>query len=410
MRRKKILLLMLLGTMLSLKAQMPVGRYSFIHYKDNTLHNDSGVLDSFYQKLFVLQQQHKGVVRVLHIGDSHIQADNFSGTVRQNLQENFGNAGRGLVFPYRVAKTNGPDGLLSSSNAVWNVKRNVFINNPMPIGISGISIENTQSHATVQISVNNTPALNYGFTELTLFHQTGPDCNDVDATDGNGDALFQRVYTGIDNVSHWQLNKPANAVTFTMMGNDSAEKTNRIYGVLMENDSPGVLYNMAGVNGAEFRHYNAARYFFEQSKYLAPNLIILSLGTNEALGGTINTDDMYENIRQMVDSLKQQNPGAVFLFTTPSDSYRRARKGFLKNANTQKSKNTIIRFCEEQHYAFWDLNAVMGGYGSMMYWYRNGLAQRDLIHFTVRGYQLQGNLLYNAIIQGYEKYTERNTK
>ena len=228
MGRKKILMLLMLGAVLSLHAQLPVGRYTFIHYKDNMLHNDSGVLDSFYSKLAVLQQKNQGVVRVFHIGDSHIQADNFSGTVRQNLQENFGNAGRGLVFPYRVAKTNGPDGLLSSSNSVWSAKRNVFINNPMPIGVSGISIENKDPHATLQISVNNTPSLNYGFTQLTLFHHTGADGNEVDAADGNGDALFQRVYTGIPNVSHWQLNKPANAVTFTMMGNDSVEKINRI--------------------------------------------------------------------------------------------------------------------------------------------------------------------------------------
>ena len=32
------------------------------------------------------------------------------------------------------------------------------------------------------------------------------------------------------------------------------------------------------------------------------------------------------------------------------------------------------------------------------------LSARDRIHFNVKGYELQGNLLYDAIIKGYNDY------
>ena len=43
-------------------------------------------------------------VKILQIGDSHIQPDNFSGETRRKLQSQYGNGGRGLVFPYTLGK------------------------------------------------------------------------------------------------------------------------------------------------------------------------------------------------------------------------------------------------------------------------------------------------------------------
>ena len=49
-----------------------------------------------------------GIVRILHIGDSHIQAEFVTNALRAMLQEVYGNAGRGLVSPLRLAGTNQP--------------------------------------------------------------------------------------------------------------------------------------------------------------------------------------------------------------------------------------------------------------------------------------------------------------
>ena len=51
--------------------------------------------------------------------------------------------------------------------------------------------------------------------------------------------------------------------------------------------------------------------------------------------------------------------------------------------------------------AVWDQFDVMGGLKSMQAWEKAGLAQKDKIHFTRDGYQLMGDLLYNALITDY---------
>ena len=56
---------------------------------------------SFFEKL---KNADKDKVVILHIGDSHIQSD--IGQAQQELCcKNFGVGGRGIVFPYQIAKT-----------------------------------------------------------------------------------------------------------------------------------------------------------------------------------------------------------------------------------------------------------------------------------------------------------------
>ena len=52
----------------------------------------------------------------------------------------------------------------------------------------------------------------------------------------------------------------------------------------------------------------------------------------------------------------------------------------------------------------------MGGLGSMQQWQGKGLAQTDKVHFTNAGYQLVGDLLYNALITEYIKHVKRLAK
>src|SRR3954465_12415254 len=71
-------------------------KYPFVTTVFNRIFNNAP-LDSFYAKLSRLKESGKGVVSIVHIGDSHIQADFLSGIVRESMQSFFGNAGRGMV-------------------------------------------------------------------------------------------------------------------------------------------------------------------------------------------------------------------------------------------------------------------------------------------------------------------------
>lgn len=381
---------------------------TFIKKEKNFIHNDSSSLVQFYEKLYQLQQLKSSRISIVHIGDSHIQADALSGLVRQKLQLKFGNAGRGFVFPYRLAKSNEPSSYKSSTNKVWDYKRNVFIDKPLPIGLGGYTIESRDSLAEINLMVKDQPGLGYAFTKFTLFHDKNPEnfditiCDDLNCERGT----FQYKNKNQNPfVSEIVFDKPIKQVVLKNKCVDTiCQKSTRVYGMLLENDSTGVLYNMIGVNGAEYRHYNFSKYFLEQLNYLKPELVIISLGTNEAFGGSFNKDIFYKQIDSMVVSIKSKNPNASFLLCTPSDSYKRSRNGRIKNPFVKDAQETIIKYALDNNIAYWDLLEVMGGWGSMQNWYLKQLSARDKVHFTSKGYQIQGDLLYNAIIEGYYKY------
>lgn len=384
--------------------------FKFIKKNQNKIENDSLALQLFYEKLYQLQQSHNGRVNITHIGDSHIQADFFSGSVRQKMQLKFGNAGRGLIFPYRIAKSNEPGTYRTESKSTWNAKRNVFYDNPLPIGIAGFAVETTDSLAEIAVTLKDQPGLGYSFSKLTLFHEKGQNNYDITVCD---DVNCERgVFKSGDKsanpfVSELKLDKPMEQFILRNKQTDTAnQRSTRIYGILLENDSAGVLYNMIGVNGSEYKHYNMSKYFTAQVSFLNSDLIILSLGTNEAYSMGFDRVKFNNNIDTLVMNLKQSNPNASILLTTPGDSFRKSRKGRVKNPDMKIARVTIINYCMQHNLAYWDWFEIMGGYGSMANWYLMKLAQKDRVHYNGRGYMIQGDLLYRALMNGYNRYVQ----
>lgn len=402
------------GQVVDFNIDTALKKYTFIKQDSSYLHNDSLALLPLYKKLYELQSTGKGRVNIAHIGDSHIQADNFSGNVRQHFHLDFGNAGRGLIFPYRLAKSNEPLDYKTTSPVKWDYKRNVFMDQPMPIGISGYTIRTTDTAASILLWLKGQRTLNYGANKLTIFHERGPNSFDLAVYDTLHHELgFVNMLSTSDTPYTSVLNFDS---TYTKLiirpcPKDSNQRSEQIYGMLLENGRPGVLYNMIGVNGAEFRHYNRSQFFAEQFSYLGSDLVIISLGTNEGFNyKAFNAAAFYVQIDSLVSSIQRNNPGVCILLTTPGDSFKRAgRKGRVKNPAIVEVRNTIIQYAKDKNLAWWDWFEACGGYGAMAKWYAAGMADRGRVHYSRKGYEIQGELFYKAMMKGYVRYVKSVT-
>jgi hypothetical protein len=74
------------------------------------------------------------------------------------------------------------------------------------------------------------------------------------------------------------------------------------------------------------------------------------------------------------------------------------------NANGPVVEKAMMELAQEFNGAVFNQFRVMGGLGSSSKWVRAGLMNRDHIHFLTAGYQLMGDLLYNAFVQDYNDY------
>lgn len=378
-------------------------KYPFIKTEKNRIEGDTISLMPFFEKLSQLHDSIIPKVSVLHIGDSHIQADFFPGMVRQNLQLQFGNAGRGLIAPFKVARTNEPSTIRSSSNTKWNARRMVNEKDSLPIGISGVSIATEDFNSQLKITTFNKDGIDNSFSKITLFHQKGLKNYNFNVCDSLN-CFEAKIDSKNDTLKSYSIVKvkPCNTVIFNIDNSDTLSKKNAlIYGMLLENEKPGVLYNMIGINGAEFRHYNKNARLLEQIQLLTADLIIISLGTNEAFSRDYNNQNFHNQIDSFVTAIKLRNPNAVLLLTTLGDSNKRVK---YQNPNNNKARKVLIEYCETHQLAYWDWYQIMGGTGAINKWALKHLTARDRLHLNRRGYELQGLLLYEAIQHAYSNY------
>lgn len=383
--------------------------YSFVKLNENYIHNDSA-LNNTFEKLFQLKLNNDRIVNILHIGDSHLQADFITYTIRTAFQNNFGNAGRGLIVPLKVARTNEPFNYLSSSSFYWQSKRCVFLDQPLPIGIGGVTISNDSFNSSFNMKTFDYLPLSYSFNKLSLFYLKDSSSYNFNVKDSIGNeigyinSLSQSDYANVNTIN---LKNLTNQISIQAIKTNNSQKRAVIFGISLMNSNKGVLYNTVGVNGAQFKHYSKSQYFCEQTNVLAPDLIIISLGTNEANDSRFNEDVFYREIETLVINLKKQNPNSEFLLTTPANSYYQKNKF---NPRMSLVAASIICFAKDNNIAYWDLQSATSGKNSAYSWKKNNLLRPDGVHYTQDGYKLQGNLFCKAFFNAYNNYVSNRPK
>lgn len=369
---------------------------------DNVIHN-AGHLDAFLEKLYQLHQTGEGHVNIVHVGDSHIQADYMTSVVRTSFHRDFGNAGRGLIVPLRVAGSNEPNNYRTSTKSTWRSKRCVFPDQPLPIGIGGVTIESIDPEANLQIVVND-PLVDYSFNALTLYFQKDDSSFDFALYDPEGNELGRINAAEEDTlVNHSRLtwDNHVKAINIRSVMSHVGQKRAIIYGAILNSSRAGVFYHTIGVNGAKYKHYNAAKYFADQTATLNADLFIISLGTNESAGYPYMDSGFPTHINDLLTTLQTKNPGAAFILVTPQDVFRKRNK---PNPGIRDIRDRVLRYAVENGLAFYDLYRAMGGEHSAQRWADNALLSRDGLHLTRQGYEYQGYLFYNALMKSYNGY------
>ena len=374
--------------------------YAFIQQDDNVI-QQAQHLAPVFGKLHE-QRVHGGKkINIVHIGDSHVLGDFLTREVRQRLQRAFGDAGRGLIFPYKLAGSNGPKDYLVETNARWNgANCQRDRDEQTPFGASGFSLETANSKAELTFRLRDTATSETRlFTKVTVLQYKTLGEYDLEVRDDVSNQKAQLFLEG-DYARSYYFDRPVGQMTVAAKRSNGQQKAFSLDGVSLENELSGVIYHSIGVNGARFQDWVRAEYFAKQVAELQPDLIILSMGTNEAQGRT-EPDFLYNSMKNLTAALTEHFPSACFMLTTPADSYLRG-KG--QNPNMAGVSAVIRKFARDKGYAMWDMFGFTGGENSAANWKSTGLMSHDSVHYSKLGYAVQGKLLYQSLIKSYNEF------
>jgi lysophospholipase L1-like esterase len=369
-------------------------------------------LDAFFAGLDSLSAGRDTVITIVHLGDSHIQAGYYSGGTMRLLQQQYGNAGRGWIAPFKITRTNEPDDyFITTLIKEWTVGRCTQQAPRSPVGPGGIGIQTPSPFVNFDITIAPNNGAGYAFNQVVVYRgeksmpmlPSGSLHDSAYAVEGEHFSMMQMqtdtIYlSGLTN--HLQLQS-----TRRKPGTDlllPAQSFNNLYyGFNLTNGAPGILYHSIGVNGSMFVNYTDKRYV-RQLATLQPSLLIVSLGTNETFGRRFTTNEFSGQVESFLTLVKEYMPHTAILLTTPPECYKRVvidkKRRYVRNENTERAARAISHVAEKKGLACWDLFQATGGRRSSEDWFNGKWMGRDRIHFSKEGYYEQGLLLFNALI------------
>lgn len=447
----------LVGMAQSYPLMKELPHYDCINHKANRLIycGDSSKFEQFFAKLDSLALWGEGNINILHIGGSHIQAGVFPNRMRTNfanIQPGFA-ASRGAIFPYTAARTNNPKNYSVSYSGEWKKCQNSRPPITETLGLMGytISTNNTQSSITFNLNPEEFGS-NWKYNKLRLLATVGD--SDLMPILIVGDDTIPSVYE--DSSFIFRLNVLAESGTIALgyvkefdrllnKYNSSIQSVDSLFveenmdslsidsvysleiglesdnglcaensqhsaigeykfsimGILPENDFNGITYHSMGVNGASLQSWLRCERLEEQLAFVKPDVAIMAVGINDANvpKGKFSKEMFKARYNNLLSKIYAVNPNCAVIFITNNDCVVRVgRRSYGLNENTAIVQKAMYELAKEHNAAVWDLYEIMGGLGSITIWNEVGLANKDRVHFLVPGYNLLGDMLYNAIV------------
>ena len=393
--------------------------------------NDPTWFDRFFLHL-QLAELDSNVVHIVHYGDSQLEEDRISATIREDLQDEFGGAGPGMMPPIMAVP--------SQTTSHWNsgdLKRYILFgpkeeeadhNRYGPLAqfadlegsaVIGIKKRDDRKNAFKHVggySIVKVLAGKRGNLKLKLSYER----TIIDTVGLNADSSFKlkRTVKTVEadspqveklkrlNVYTWKLPDTTSSAKIYLSGSAEiyAISADGAYGVAVDNVA------MRGSSGTIF-HRIDSELLAESYKAMNARLIIMEYGGNLVPGTNRgNVEWTKKLITRQILAIQKANPDADILFIGPADMAKQQDGEWKTYPGLALTIKTLREVALDNGLAYWDMHRVMGGNGSMIKWANKepALGFTDHIHFTRRGAAYMGDLFCAALRMHYDYFRFRD--
>lgn len=410
----------------------------------------------FFKQLFSLAKSGK-LIRVLHYGDSQIEADRITSYLRYKLQSQFGGYGPGLIPAVQVYNFRSPAVIESDGNwkrypgygkrdtSVWHKRYGVLagFSRFSPIRQTKMEIIITENQDTIlpnniidgsQI-INNqnknetiknikTDSTNHKvysasltikpspysvnrvkqFTQVRLFY--GYNEKPFNVKLYTGETLFSENTLDISNsvqVKRWWFEHSQKHIHLEFEGEDSPD----IFALALDGARGIAVDNipLRGSGGIVFTNSDQT-VLANIYKNLNVKLVILQFGGNVAPGMLDNYQFYERSFYRQIKAIQRLIPDVSIIVIGLGDMSIKEKDTYVSYPNIKLIRDALKNASFKAGCAFWDMYEAMGGENSMPSWVfaEPALAEKDFIHFTLRGSKIIAKMFYKALMLEYENF------
>ena len=335
-------------------------------------------------------------LHILHYGDSHTAADDWSGTMRYLFQNKFGDGGAGFSHAGRPWTSYRRQDVKSFSSLKWYTHGLAGRDGDGMYGLAGIGISATKANEHVILDAECQSA--------ELFYLQQPGGGNFEVILDGGEA--QKIETDGDAAPGYvKIPMEAGQHHFEVRTLDA--RPIRLFGWATDNKH-GLTWETMGINGAQasIQLKWDERLLADHIARRNPALIVLAYGTNEAGNKDLTVAGYRDMFIKVLQQLRRDAPTASLLVIGPPDRWIRGRAGWVAMDNVDIIVEAQRQASIAAGAAFFDLRDRMGGKGSMRQWVYAGMAQYDHVHFTGQGYRMLGAALYKEIAGQFATYVK----
>lgn len=347
----------------------------------------------------------KKKTRISYWGDSMIEGDLITQTLRRKLQQAYGGSGVGFV-PFVSISAGFRRTVLHSYGGPWeyyslvkNAKKKVA-----PFGLSGEYMMQGRDSVNSKIWASySVPKGQKNWNQVQVFYGKGDTKAMAEIRINSG--AWQKVKLKDTLVVNTLVYSDSSIRKFEVRF-DSARNT-VLFGVSLESKEGIQLdnLNLRGNSGmAQSRISTEVMRGFNTA--IHPDLIVLQFGMNVINASTLNYDWFERALTGAVRHYQRCYPEASILIIGVAD------KGF-KKGDVMISDPSVYRVSKVQYkvalktgVAYWSLCGAMGGNGSMVTWAdaEKPLANKDYTHLNFRGAEAVGIMVYDFLMEEKVKY------
>ncbi|HEY0463683.1 MAG TPA: GDSL-type esterase/lipase family protein [Polyangiaceae bacterium] len=362
-------------------------------------------LNGFFRALTrTAQQMPHAVTRIAHFGDSIVVSDLVSGTLRRKMQAQFGDAGHGFMLIANAWPAYFHNDVSRFATAGWSVSRIVgpYTEDGL-YGLGGVSFK-AERNTVARFGTAKTGPYGKRVSRFMLDYLEEPSGGSLQiSVDGLAKATID---------TRGSQKKPAYFSLDVADGEHEFELytksgVTRAFGVVLERDTPGVVLDAIGVQGARIRFLDKQddAHWAEQLAWRKPDLLIYEFGANESGDGFLySMADYHRTMKEVIAQGQRALPESSCLVIGAMDRAAKVGEEIVSMRVVASIVEEQRRAAAELGCAFFDTYTAMGGAHSMPTWVRRGLGQADLTHPTGIGSEIIGNWLYRALMKSYNAH------